>query len=97
MGPLTVLLGSPLDTEKKSGIIRIVTPKGDVISIQAKDVISSSNADAGGDLKRYAIPGDAIVTIEVTGSVLRGLDATTDTVMKWVDDGGTISKSRDDT
>lgn len=97
MGPLTVILGSALKSAEKKGVIRLVTPKGDVISFQEEDVVSSSSVDASGELRRYAIPADATVTIEVTGAALRGLDVTIDSVLKWVDDGGTISKSRDDT
>ncbi|WP_165225915.1 hypothetical protein [Affinirhizobium pseudoryzae] len=96
MGPLTVILGSLLKGEEKSGIVRIVTPKGDVLCFNESDVVTSSSVDASGELRRYAIPADANVTIEVTGAALRGLDVTVDSVLKWVDDGGTISKSRDD-
>jgi hypothetical protein len=97
MGPLVVLLGNPIKSDSAKGIIRLVTPKGDVLTIKEADVVSTSSVDAGGELKRYAIGADAVVTAEFSGASLRGLDVSIDSILKWVDDGGTISKSRDDT
>ena len=80
MGPLTVILGSPLK-DSAPGKIRLVTPGGDVLSIDKKDVVHSGNADAGGDLKRYAVSADAGVTIELTGAALQGVDFTTSIII----------------
>lgn len=97
MGPLTVIIGSVVTKDKQKGVIRLVTPRGDVISIKESDIVSGSSIDAGGDLKRFAIGSDAVVTVEFSGHALRGFDFVSDTITKYQDDGGTISKSRDDT
>ena len=94
MGPLTIILGSAFKGEAAPGRIRLVTPRGDVLSVDKKDVVHTSNADAGGDLKRYAIGPDAIVHVETTGAALRGADFVSGT-FRWI--GGTDKHQGDKT
>lgn len=91
-----VILGQG-EPRKKDGIHYVTTPQGETLRLSSGDILRSENADASGNLKRYIISASAVVAIEVEGRSLSGLDAAKGTILKWVDDGGTISKSRDDT
>ena len=66
MGTHTVILGSPIKGNKQPGKIRLITPTGDVLSINENDIVHQGNADSGGDLKRYAVSSDAPVLLETT-------------------------------
>lgn len=96
MDGLTVILGTTLQRIVNHSEIRIATPQGDVLLISEGDIISNEVVDASGELRRYTISSNSVVKIETTGASLKGIDATAGTILKWLDDGGTISKSRDD-
>lgn len=91
----TVILGTS-SLEKSGDTIRVTTPHGDVLLIQRSDIEAEDAAEAAGNLKRYTLVKGAKVLIEVTGESLLGADVLRGTITKWLDDGGTISKSRDD-
>jgi hypothetical protein len=92
----TVLVGSQIGDKTPDGSFRVRSPHGDVFRVKQADVLQSDMAEPGGDLRRYTLADDAVVLLEMIGKNLSGIDAVDGTILKWVDDGGTISKSRDD-
>lgn len=90
-----VILGQG-DAKAEDGNLVITTPHGDMLRVSSADIMRTDDADASESIKRYIISPTARVSIEVDGRQLTGVDAHDGTILKWVDDGGTISKSRDD-
>jgi hypothetical protein len=91
MGPLAIILGSAIK-DAEPGQIRLVTPGGDVLSIHEKDVLYAFNVDASGDLKRYALPLHATVSLALQAGTLRGVDFSSPT---WVDRRRIMSADKD--
>ncbi|BCT91148.1 hypothetical protein LYSHEL_01720 [Lysobacter helvus] len=97
MGRLVVLEGYVEDG--KSGSISVLMLDGTSLSIEKSSVVKSAPMDTNKDaLTRLFLNEDAEITITVTAGDLdgRGLSAS-GSILKWIDDGGTLSKSKDDT
>ena len=92
-----IVILSQGDAKSTGGDLHITTPHGDTLRVRSSDILRSDDADTSGKIRRYIISPDAQVSIEVEGRQLTGLDALNGTILKWLDDGSTISKSRDDT
>ncbi len=87
-------------TEQKDGQVSVVTFDGLQVLIPAKAIVQSHPLDVGKESgKRMFVDPDTTVQVAMKASEVflppqgpvRGL-----TIYKYLDDGGTISKSRDD-
>lgn len=79
-----------------AGFFRIVTPKMEALTVRSSDIESEEDVEPSGGLKRYFLKPECTIQIDVTGEAIAGLDFSTKSILKWVDDGGTIRKSRDE-
>ncbi|WP_146203757.1 hypothetical protein [Azospirillum sp. TSO5] len=93
------LVGSYLDKPadlKAVSDVKVVTPAGDVVRIPTDAIKHLQNVDASGELVRFFLNPEAEIEVTIKGDMITASRAGTNTIYKYLDDGGTISKSRDD-
>ena len=95
MSDTLTIVGTALEAKSKDWV-RIKSPTGDVFVLPADSVSRTESIEPGGDLSRYVLAAGATVHLEIEGDQLIGIDQLDSTILKWRDDGGTMSKSRDD-
>ena len=83
---------------------RVITVTGEKLLIETKGIVKSFPIEASGEsgLNRVLIEQNTNIWMGISSELLQSFnDGNSDiglkSIMKWVDDGGTISKSRDDT
>ncbi|MCU4652152.1 hypothetical protein N8I71_04885 [Roseibacterium sp. SDUM158016] len=95
MGPYTVIIGAKIVGASTESKTKIITPQGDEIEFDNDDLVSSQTVDTS-ELARFILKKDAAVSVNFSSEALRGFDFASHTILKYHDDGSTISKSRDD-
>lgn len=106
-----VILGIRLPSDRQ-GYITIQTLGGDTITVSERDIENSCLLSASGrqeDGERFFLNENAKVQIDVaagklgpissyseTSTIFKSSDDGAGTITKYFDDGGTVSKSRDD-
>jgi hypothetical protein len=97
MTQLVVISGVALATHKDG--IEIATLSGQVITIPLQAIVKQAPIDTGKDaLTRYFLDPEADLTISIKAKAfaIAGPRGGWDTIYKYLDDGGTPSKSQDD-
>lgn len=101
--PHFVINGYSENDKSLSGFTKILTAAGESLLVESSKIVKSFpiEASSSNGLSRIFVEESANIWLGVSGEILQKLNPTSasigdGTVLKWMDDGGTISKSRDD-
>lgn len=102
--PSLVITGYIENEKTMTNYTKIVTAAGENLLVESKGITKSFPIEAGGvaGLTRIFIDQDSSIWLGVSAESILTLSKGTSseigrgTILKWLDDGGTISKSRDD-
>lgn len=101
--PHFVINGYPDIDKNITGFTKILTAAGEFLLVESSKIVKSFPIEASSEkgLSRIFVEEGANIWLGVSGEILQRLNPGTSsigdgTILKWLDDGGTISKSRDD-
>lgn len=84
--------------DAKSDPTTVLLVDGMVVSVSRAGIHKLATLDTGkSPLMRIFLEPDAEISVTFKASELMGGGVTPSSILKWVDDGGTLLKSRDDT
>lgn len=102
--PYLVINGYIEQDKAFSDYEKVVTAAGENLLIESKGIVKSFPIEASGEsgLTRIFVEHDTNIWLGVSSGAIQALsnggsDIGLKSILKWVDDGETISKSRDDT
>jgi len=101
--PHFVINGYSENDKSLPGFSKILTAAGESLLVESSKIVKSFPVEASSEkgLCRIFVEDGANIWLGVTGEILQKLNPSVpnigdSTILKWMDDGGTISKSRDD-
>lgn len=93
-----IVIEGYLSKGNSEGSVSILLLDGSTIEVRHDAIVRSAPMDAGNDaLTRLFLEPEAEISFSIRAKDLHGQGgASSGTILKWVDDGGTLRKSMDD-